>query len=84
MRCEIPEKNIARCEIEKYITSSTKDSPKSLFQKGLIQLGSLYGRNSSIREADMGKIKTKSKIEPRKAKINYAQYLLWCEGFLLS
>ena len=39
MRCGIPEKNIARCEIEKYITRSTKDSPKSLFQKGLIPLG---------------------------------------------
>ena len=27
------------CENEKYITRSTKDSPKSLFQKGLIPLG---------------------------------------------
>ena len=46
---------------------------KAFFKKGLIPLGSLYGRKSSIREAGMGKIKTKSKIEGRKAKTPWLQ-----------
>ena len=70
MRREIPEKNIARCENEKYITRSSKDSPKSLFQKGLIPLGSLYGRKKAAPERQAwakSKIKLKKK-KGRKAK----------------